>query len=156
MCPTDFARRVVSLVIILLFCAAAHGQTGTRSRWGLHFYGGDTGDEYIDQPCGPLDTFRGDPKSFDFQRWFRTFPMIEHNVETERVGQISGFTIYDLAHKTEMSTPGIGSGEGSLGIKMILVERKPDEFCEIYSRMPTHVFWCTSVEIKALQVYFGG
>ena len=50
-------------------------------------------------------------------------------VESLRVGEINGFAIYSIMDNVEYDE----FATEPLYIKMIVVERKPDEFCEIYN-----------------------
>lgn len=95
-------------------------------RWALHWYGGK-GDFWVDQPsCHPLDYFEGEPKQFDYDRdLFGTQSSdIKDVVGNRSIGEINGFKIDEVAHT-------IGDG---LVLKMVLVQRAPGEFCEIFQQ----------------------
>lgn len=107
-------RNGVAAVItfFLLSCSAARAQTnGTHPRWALHWFSGK-GDFYDQPVCRSLQTFnnRLDAKE---------------NVDSERIGEIAGFVIYSVIHTSQ---------EYDDVTKMILVERKPNEFCEIFQQ----------------------
>lgn len=53
-------------------------------------------------------------------------------VVSTRVGEISGFAIYDVIHRIGKEKASVVNEESSRLMKMILVERKPEDFCEIY------------------------
>lgn len=56
-------------------------------------------------------------------------------VRSERPGEIHGFAIYDVIHTVDLSEFPADHENFSYPpplVKMILVERKPGEFCEIY------------------------
>ncbi len=141
-CLTDFARRAVSLfwkasIILPLFCGAANAQTRAHPRWALHWYA-DSGDSYIDRPvCGPLQKFTGNPKPFDYGKelWRIKDQDFMDDVKTDRVGEISGFTVYNVIHTIVYQFAEEGQEpEWALPeyLTMILVERQPGEFCEIH------------------------
>jgi hypothetical protein len=87
------------------------------------------GSGWRDQPdCGPLEKFKDDPHPFDYADGRLKLGIVEDDVKTERVGEISGFTVWDVIH--DFGGPGLGG----LVMKMIVVERKPGEFCEIFQQ----------------------
>jgi hypothetical protein len=149
----DFARWVFdqlrnALTILLLFSCVANAQTGPHPLWALHYYGGKS-NNWHDQPdCGPLEKFRGDPKTFDYD--YDLFgieaPKMKDDVKAERIGQIAGFTVYDVMHNIDTGTPGT-----DLTMKMIIVERMPGEFCEIFQQeyAPDIVFATSAYFINA-------
>jgi hypothetical protein len=53
-------------------------------------------------------------------------------VASTRVGEISGFAIYDVLHRVGKEKSSVAESESLRLMKMILVERKPEEFCEVY------------------------
>jgi hypothetical protein len=122
------STNVTALVILLLVCTVATAQTGTDHRWALHWYGGK-GDSYIYQPvCGPLQTFTGNPKRFDYDNDLFGQPReIKDDVESKRIGEISGFTVYNVIHSVD-------TGGEPLIMKMIVVQRKRGEFCNIFQQ----------------------
>src|ERR1700722_269754 len=102
---TNSALRTVgllgnSLLILMPLCSLAKAQTTTHPRWALHWYA-DSGDFYIDQPvCGPLEKFTGNPKPFDYAKdlWRVKDQDFMDDVDTKRVGEISGLPVYKVAH----------------------------------------------------------
>jgi hypothetical protein len=89
--------------------------------------------------CRPLDYFTDSShlKEFDYVHHIpKPYPEgIYDEVETKRRGEIAGFVVYDVVHRVDVSEtpsdwntysypPGL--------VKMIVVQRKPGEFCEIY------------------------
>jgi len=103
-------------------------QTATHPVWALHWSSGK-GNFWTDQPdCHPLQYFSTNPKRFDYgQDLFGRSPTdIKDKVEEKRIGEVQGFSIHQILHTIPI--------EGwNLFIKMILVERRPGEFCEIYN-----------------------
>lgn len=144
---TNSALRTVgllgnSLLILMLFCSLSKAQTTTHPRWALHWYA-DSGDFYIDQPvCGPLEKFTGNPKPFDYAKdlWRVKDQDFMDDVDTKRVGEISGLTVYNVAHPIVYHLPPEeGSPEGEEPgwalpeyLTMVVVERRRGEFCEIH------------------------
>ena len=89
--------------------------------------------------CHPLEYFTDGShlKDFDYVHHIpKPYPEgISDEVESKRRGEIDGFAVYDVIHHVDASEapadwehfsypPGL--------IKMVLVERKPGEFCEIF------------------------
>src|SRR5262249_40987952 len=80
-----------------------------------------------------LQYFSDNWKQFDYDASdLGPYPAdITDSARSRLVGNINGFTIYEVVHET--------SGSKSNGefvptlIKMILVEHRPDEFCEIFN-----------------------
>lgn len=108
--------------ILLLACASASSaQTGSSStdsdRWAIRSPERHNGSNYLhavaETRCGSLQHFLKRETTQD-------------TVTSEAVGSINGFVIYDVFHIDELKTV------GPLGHKMILVERKRGEFCEIF------------------------
>jgi len=131
-----------SLLILVLSCPLAKAQTTTHPRWALHWYA-DSGDFYIDRPvCGPLEKFTGDPKPFDYAKdlWRLKDQDFMDDVDTKQVGEISGLTVYNVAHMIVYHLPPEeGSPEGEEPawalpeyLTMVVVERRRGEFCEIH------------------------
>jgi hypothetical protein len=114
-----------SLTILLLFYPLAHAQTSSHPRWALHWYGGK-GDSWIDQPsCHPLDYFKIEPKRFDYDSDLFQIQSadMKDDVQIHSVGKLDAFTVDEILHTI-----------GDLAIKMILVQRTPGEFCEIFQQ----------------------
>ncbi|MGA2978167.1 MAG: hypothetical protein ABSD76_01125 [Terriglobales bacterium] len=113
-------------MFVLIFAAAASAVT-SHPRWALHSYSGKR-DFYIDQSsCHPLKYFSSDPKRFDYGEdlLVKQPADLKDKVESQRVGRIAGYTVYEIVHNIN---------DGDLVIKMILVERKDGEFCEIFQQ----------------------
>lgn len=97
-------------------------------QWALHWYGGK-GDFWVDEPsCHPLDYFEMEPKRFDYDSdLFGMQPAnIKDDVRYSHLGKIGAFTIDEILHTI--------SGGLSPVLKMILVQRTPGEFCEIFQQ----------------------
>jgi hypothetical protein len=87
-----------------------------------------TQSRYIDEPiCNSLEyfSFSGAPQRFDYDHELalRKIAIIKDNVDSQALGVAEGFAIRQVTHTIN---------ENQLTIKMILVERKAGEFCEIY------------------------
>ncbi len=118
-----------AISIFMLICAAVASALAVpaHSRWALHSYSGKR-DSYIEQPsCHPLKYFLSDPKRFDYgDDLFGKSPAdLKDKVESQHIGKIADFTIHEVIHNIN---------HGDLVMKMILVERKAGEFCEIFQQ----------------------
>jgi hypothetical protein len=83
---------------------------------------------YIDQPiCNSLEFFSStnDPQRFDYDHELalRKIAIVKDKVDSLNLGTAAGFGIRQVTHTIN---------DNVLAIKMILLERKPGEFCEIY------------------------
>jgi hypothetical protein len=131
---------LVAMLKHLLFCAlviffltspiaSPQVRTAAESRWTVNV--SDDGPKPTDKKinCHSLKYFQDEKnlKDFDYGAFQLRdlLPDHEDKVHSVRVGEISGFTIHEVIHRVD--------GDESFRIlKMILVERKPEEFCEIY------------------------
>jgi len=118
-----------AISIFMLICAAVASALAVpaHSRWALHSYSGKR-DSYIEQPsCHPLKYFLSDPKRFDYgDDLFGKSPAdLKDKVASQHIGKIADFTIHEVIHNIN---------HGDLVMKMILVERKAGEFCEIFQQ----------------------
>jgi hypothetical protein len=78
--------------------------------------------------CGSLQYFQGNPELFAHS--FRYTESEPDAVTLTRVGEVNGFAIYTVIHRIQSTVDGRPYPSH---IKMILVERKPGEFCAIYN-----------------------
>jgi hypothetical protein len=125
------ALPVCALVIFLLTSPTAWAQklSATDLRWAVNVEDEGPHPTYKKLNCHPLQYFV-DPKNlkeFDYGA-FQLRDLLEDNVDkvhSYRLGAIRGFTIYEAIHR-------VGDDEGFRILKMILVERKSGQFCEIY------------------------
>lgn len=118
-----------TVAIFLLFCSVANAQTAAHPRWALQYFG-ENGSGWHDEPdCGPLEEFKGDPKRFDYADGVLKLGVVKDDVTAKRIGEISGFAVWDVIHDFGDAGPARG-----LVMKMIVVERKPGEFCEIFQQ----------------------
>lgn len=71
--------------------------------------------------------FSSDPKRFDYgdDLLVKQPADLKDKVESQRIGRIAGYTVYEVVHNIN---------DGDLVMKMILVERKASEFCEIFQQ----------------------
>jgi hypothetical protein len=84
--------------------------------------------KYIDEPiCNSLEFFSStsDPQRFDYDHELAVskVAIVKDKVDSRAVGTAAGFGIRQITHTIN---------DNVLAIKMILVERKAGEFCEIY------------------------
>jgi hypothetical protein len=94
-------------------------------RWAVHSVSIDS-DFYINHPnCGSLEYFSRDPQRFDYggDLLGKNPGKLKEVVDSWDIGEAAGFTVHQLTHTID---------NGALVMKMILVERGPGEFCEIY------------------------
>ena len=82
--------------------------------------------------CHPLSYFRGNlketyPYGFPATNGQSSLPATNDQSSVQLVGAINGLAIYDVFHNVD--------GEPTW-LKIIVVERKPGEFCEIYAEGP--------------------
>jgi hypothetical protein len=83
---------------------------------------------YTDQPiCNSLESFSStsDPQRFDYDHELalRKIAIVKDKVDSLALGTAAGFGVRQVVHTIN---------DNVLAIKMILLERKPGEFCEIY------------------------
>jgi hypothetical protein len=127
---------VNALVVLLLICPVARSQMGTPvdPKWDVTIAGKDR------RPnkgvnCHPLQYFldSNNLKEFDF---LGPYPAdIRDSVRSERQGEVNGFAIYNVIHEIEdgdRNVPGENFPFPPTILKMVLAERKPGDFCEIY------------------------
>jgi hypothetical protein len=112
-------------VLILAFALPALAQGPSHHpRWAVHVNNGL--DFYIDQPsCHPLEYFLHDPQRFDYGSDLAgiTVQPIEDAVQSKAIGDVAGYTIRQIIHDIN---------HGEIVMKMILVESKGGEVCEIF------------------------
>ena len=127
-----------ALVIFLLACPTTQSQklSDADSRWTVVV--ADDGPHPTNKRinCYALTYFRDakNLKEFDYGGDLLA-DLPEGNtdkVSSSRLGEISGFTIYDVIHRIGKEKPSVADEQSSRALKMILVERKAGEFCEIY------------------------
>jgi hypothetical protein len=113
--------------ILAVVCTLVNSSLAVEAhpRWAV-FTSSGKGERYIDQPnCHPLEYFAGDPKNFDYDNDLmnKQSSDIKDSVESMRIGELNGHSIHQVIHNIN---------KGEVVMKMILVERKPGEMCEIY------------------------
>jgi len=85
--------------------------------------------------CDVLRDFLKNPRQFDYNKQIRNYA--DDKVTSKRIGKIEGFAIYDVIHQFD-------DGEQATSdwyIKLILIERAPGEFCEIFDEVSDGVFF---------------
>jgi hypothetical protein len=114
---------------------AAQSTAPAGSRWAVRVQTA----EVINQPgkseCHPLQYFSENWKQFNYgSGQLGPYPTnVRDKAQSQRVGAINGFAIYDVIHEITGGENFEESPYLPTVIKMILVERKPDEFCEIFN-----------------------
>lgn len=119
-----------SFLLLLSGSLAAQGNVAANDRWSVvTTYRGN-----YTPICGTLQYFSGDAKPFEYigdlmvPRSKAT--AIHDTVMTDRVGEINGFLIYDVIH--HLTYTGFMEDNPTY-LKLILVERKPGEFCAVFN-----------------------
>ncbi len=116
-----------NLPLFALVCTLAAGTPpgSDHPRWSVHVSSGK-GESYVDEPsCHKVKYFLMDPQDFDYgSDLFGKKPEeIKDKAESRKIGAVAGYNIYQVIHNIN---------DGELVMKMILVERRSGEFCEIY------------------------
>ena len=132
-----------AFVALLLACPNAKPQTISTPdpHWTVHYLDGQRPGE---TKCGPLQDFSKDAKPFERNAVLvvpRRGGAVKESVETKQVGEIMGFAIYEVLYHLEYPDPTTSDGvpvdgiplEFPTFIKMILVQRKAGEYCEIFN-----------------------
>jgi hypothetical protein len=131
--PDMVSLRALPMAFAICFVAFAvnYAQTNDDTRWairnaetvdGSHFPSGKPQTQ-----CGPLEYFSGKPNLFAMNFRYKDEP--SESVKSTYVGEVNGAVIYTIIHRNRYTFTGdlVPSY-----IKMIVVERKPGEFCAIY------------------------
>ena len=141
--PTIYFAMTKLLVPILLAPLTLCPPAGSQSlpsdvRWAVKVAGRDQR-QTKGTNCHPFEYFTDSShlKDFDYVHHFpKPYPEgISDGVESKRRGVINGFAVYDVVHQIDAGEEPADwehfSYPPSL-IKMVLVERNPGEFCEIF------------------------
>lgn len=126
------------LVTFLLACPAARSQkpAAPNSKWTVIV--ADDGPHPTNKRinCHALPYFQDakNLKEFDYGGDLLADSPEDNfdKVDLHRRGEISGFAIYDVIHRIGREKPSVADEQSSRALKMVLVERKAGEFCEIY------------------------
>jgi|ERR1700733_2536895 len=125
---------VLAIFFLASLIASAQARSAADSRWTVHVQedGPHPTNKRIN--CHALKYFQDTKnlKAFDYGGLLADPPAENPDkVQSERVGEIEGFVVYDVIH-TIGCHENCGPEEQFFRLlKMILVERKPGEFCEI-------------------------
>jgi hypothetical protein len=132
---SSIAGRPRAVALVTLTAALAISLSSARAlspakppdhpRWAVIVVS-DNGNRYIDEPiCQPVQYFSGDAQRFDYDHELagKSSAEIKEKVDSQLLGTAQGFAVWQTTH--------VINGN-QLTIKMILVERKAGEFCEIY------------------------
>ena len=125
----DGWRVAVGLTLLLgVACSAVFSQDSTdHDRWALRV-SGDGGSHLSEPNCHPSEYFSDGIRQL-FLKEFRNPKdpdFFEDTASAQRIGEVSGHKIDQHEHRINHSS------QNPITVKMLLVERKPKEFCEIY------------------------
>ena len=135
-----YTLRLDALLILLLTWPPGKPQepVAPDSRWNVKVAGRDQR-QNKGTNCHPIAYFTDAShlKDFDYVHHIpKPYPEdINDEVESKRRGEINGFSIYDVVHHIDVSEAPADWEHFSYPaglIKMVLVSRKPGEFCEIF------------------------
>jgi len=119
-------RNLSLLALLFMLAPTAAAQSG-HPRWSVLVSSGK-GKSYIDEAsCHPLEYFLGNPLTFDYgSDLFGKKPdEIKDKVHSVLIGEIAGYAVLQVTHDVN---------DGELLMKMILIERKANQLCEIYQQ----------------------
>lgn len=136
-----------TLAVLLVTCASASAQTdfSTDSRWAVRTAESNNGSRYLEgveqTRCAPLQYFLENPKNFEYKadlvvprQEASAHPgAVRESARSGRVGEIMGFTIYYVIHKIEYDIEWNNEDQYPSFVKLILVQRKSDEYCAIFN-----------------------
>lgn len=117
-----------SLLTLIAACALASLALGATAhpRWAVRV-SSDGFAYFIDQPnCHPLTYFLNDTARLNYQKhWIIHIKPGKTNDEAQSrpVGEVAGWKILEVRHKIN---------GGRLFLRLLLIERRAGEFCEIY------------------------
>lgn len=117
--------RTISAILLACTMAGATAATDEHPRWAVRV-SSDGHAYFIDQPnCHPLAYFLNDTSRLnDHHILVRIQPgKTKDEAKSQSIGEIGGHTINQITHNIN---------DGELLLKMLVVERRTDEFCEIY------------------------
>lgn len=134
---------LISLLLCPMFLGtAANAQIApSDARWAVKVAGRDQR-QNKGANCHPFEYFTDSShlRDFDYVHHIpKPYPDgIHDDIKTKRRGEINGFVVYDVVHTID----GIDNGDAPADwqhfsyppglVKMVLIERKPGEFCEIF------------------------
>ena len=113
------------LLFIAYMVTAATSGASEHPRWSLHVISG-RGESYIEEPsCHTREYYLSDPLHLDYgsDLYGKTPDEIKDQIKTQRIGVAEGYVVDQVSHDIN---------DGELIMKMILVQRKRGELCEIY------------------------
>ena len=119
-----FARMASATFVVVLLSPQVLPQVSTPdSRWTVLF-AEDPGLSFKRTECHPLQYFLANIKNFT-NVFPQTWTPDQDQTSARRVGKIDGFEIYDVIHHFQ-------EDDLDIVLKIVLVERRLGEFCEIY------------------------
>jgi hypothetical protein len=127
------------LLSLTLLCPSASPQSiSSNVRWTVRVAGRDRR-QNKGLSCHSFDYFTDSNhlKDFDYVYHFpKPYPVeIDDVVESKRRGTVNGFVVYDIVHRIDFGDAPADWEHFSYPpalIKMVLITRKPGEFCEIF------------------------
>jgi len=119
-------RFAIFAATLVLFTRPLAAQSASSdSRWAVQFPSEDD-PSFKRTECHSLRYFQSNLADVAIERPYK--PAGDQS-SAQRVGEINGFVIYDVIHRFTVGEP---PNALKSSLKIILVQRKPDEFCEIY------------------------
>ena len=125
-----------AFVVGLVMLPACFSQTPNDTRWAYRTPGSYSGlpSAAPKTQCGSLQYFSENPGNFEYLSDLRVPQRfaVSDSVSSNQVGVIAGFAVYVVIHNIEYDKSNEMSRTPTY-IKLILVERKPGEFCAIFN-----------------------
>ena len=102
--------------------------------WAVYSWGGDPWNAYFPPSCHELSYFSGTPLRFAYGGEIAQWPSSSFKFHTGslRIGEFQHHRIYQVNQDIQTDPERTHTDEGEYGMKRILVERRPDEFCMIF------------------------
>ena len=130
----------MAFALLLPACPIAFGQTASPadSRWTVLIETAEVLNPPVKSECHPLQYFSENWKQFKYGAGqLGPYPAdVKDSVRSRHVGVVNGFAIDEVIH-TITAGDNVNASQASLYlptvIKMIVVERTPGDFCEIFN-----------------------
>lgn len=123
-CGYVFAQATNFAPLVKLDTATDSAGPSGQPAWTVQF-ADEPGASFKRTECHPIQYFQTNLKQLDSQ----AYKPSDDQSSVQRIGAINGFVIYDVIHQF---IDGESPDARSFNLKIILVERKLGEFCEIY------------------------
>jgi hypothetical protein len=122
--PTRLVMKT-ALALSLALPAGVHADSPSHARWAVRV-SSDGHSSFIDQPnCHPLDYFAHDLSHYDVKHPLdrKQLSFLQDAFSSRPIAEIAGYKVLQLEHMIN---------DHELMVKMLVVQRTPGEFCEIY------------------------